>query len=248
MTFKTVVLFGRAGSGKSTAATMIANKIPGAVEIALAAPIKEFAESVFHFNKTALYGPSELRSEKYTIDDAYRNKVRRSLWALGRSFTAEWTLALRSVFGIEFTLTQRQAAVGELLAWVDRLLLRDAIDARLVCQQLGTEIGRVGWGPQIWIAVAVHRLRARYASEPFPVAVVTDGRFTNELEDLRRLLGAKGLRVYRKSADAVSATHASEVSFPDDHLMDWIVDNDGSIEDLRAAITGALEVFGWIEG
>lgn len=248
MSFKTVVLFGRAGSGKSSAATMIANKIPGSVEVALAAPIKEFAEAIFHFDKGALYGPSEMRSRKQTVTPEYAARVRKSLWVLGRTFTSEWSLTMRSVFGSTLTLPQRQAAVGALIRWVEDTLARGEIDARSVCQQLGTEIGRVHWGPQVWIAVAIHRLRERHVASPFPVAVVTDGRFGNELANLRLVLAAKCVRIYRKSADAERASHASEVSFPDDQFMDWVIDNDGSIDDLRTAVTEALEIFGWIEG
>ena len=64
-------IVGNAGAGKSTLAAIIKDLVPGAVDIALAGPIKRFCKEVFDFTDEQLYGPSEARDapdERYPAE------------------------------------------------------------------------------------------------------------------------------------------------------------------------------------
>ncbi len=79
-----IALTGLAGSGKSTVA-----KLTGFVEMAFAAPMKEFCGQVFGFTDEELYGPSEARerpSKTFKRPDGTPLTARYALQTLG----TEW--------------------------------------------------------------------------------------------------------------------------------------------------------------
>ena len=61
MNLPLIMLFGKAGSGKNTVASMISSKVR-CVEIAQADPIKRLGKYLFEFTDDQLWGPSELRN------------------------------------------------------------------------------------------------------------------------------------------------------------------------------------------
>lgn len=72
-------LIGVAGSGKSTAARILCDRL-GAVEVSLADPIKRIAGELFGFDRQQLYGPSECRN---AVDQRYNITPRHVLQTLG---------------------------------------------------------------------------------------------------------------------------------------------------------------------
>lgn len=84
-------------------------------------------------------------------------------------------------------------------------------------------------GPNTWIDHALHR--ARHAlSCGAPLAIITDGRFANEVE-VARQAGAKALRIVAPSdARAAAIAHASEVE-QDSIWTDATVYNDKAAPD-----------------
>lgn len=88
-----IALFGKAGTGKNTAADMIAGTIPDSgfkkhsVSLAFADPIKEIVKMMFpHVNREHLFGPSKFRDEVIAgAKDAEGNAltIRRALLDIG---------------------------------------------------------------------------------------------------------------------------------------------------------------------
>lgn len=83
-----VAVLGLAGSGKNTAANIIA-RLTGGSCIALADPLKRFCKEVFDFSDEQLYGPSEYRNAvdlRYRRNDGSYLSPRIALQLLG----TEW--------------------------------------------------------------------------------------------------------------------------------------------------------------
>jgi hypothetical protein len=71
---KFILIHGFAGSGKSSFAELLSQRMVGAYILSLAEPLKEGMLNLFDVNSSALFGPSELRegqlNDKYTIREA----------------------------------------------------------------------------------------------------------------------------------------------------------------------------------
>jgi len=103
------------------------------------------------------------------------------------------------------------------------------VTPRWAMQSLGTEWGRVEIHPDIWLNLAVERIRMH------DKVVVTDCRFDNEFKRLQanRFLT---IRVERPELMAQATDlHASETRILD-HKVDCVVYNDGTIDDLHRKI------------
>jgi len=123
---------------------------------------------------------------------------------------------------------------------------------RLLFQLLGTECGRNIIHPNIWINSLFvdykeqfisggigmfHDPRPKYKSIGFPNWIITDTRFPNELQAVKDK-GGISIRVNRKqfveySGQIVEAfnVHPSETAL-DNAEFDYVIDNNGSIEEL----------------
>jgi hypothetical protein len=106
-------------------------------------------------------------------------------------------------------------------------------DVRRLLQRMGTEVGRELWGEDVWVDRALAGVAAGDR------VVVTDVRFPNEAAAVRAL-GGLVVRINREGAGlGAGAAHASEaLAFPADH----VVANDGTLDDLWAAIEGLVGV------
>lgn len=112
---------------------------------------------------------------------------------------------------------------------------------RDLLQRLGTEAMRNGLHENVW----VNALFADYhfnieEDEQMPNWLITDCRFPNELEAVKAHKGIT-IKVIRDSGNTVGATHASETALDDYTEWDYIVDNNGSIEDLKTQVFSILE-------
>jgi hypothetical protein len=112
---------------------------------------------------------------------------------------------------------------------------------RDLLQRLGTEAMRNGLHENVW----VNALFADYhfnieEDEQMPNWLITDCRFPNELEAVKAHKGIT-IKVIRDSGNTIGTTHASETALDDYTEWDYIVDNNGSIEDLKTQVFSILE-------
>jgi hypothetical protein len=112
---------------------------------------------------------------------------------------------------------------------------------RDLLQRLGTEAMRNGLHENVW----VNALFADYhfnieEDEQMPNWLITDCRFPNELEAVKAHKGIT-IKVIRDSGNTVGTTHASETALDDYTEWDYVVDNNGSIEDLKTQVFSILE-------
>lgn len=110
-------------------------------------------------------------------------------------------------------------------------------EVRRGLQRLGTEGGRSVLGEDIWVIVLFDRMN-RDGNSNF---VITDMRFPNEAEAIERNDGWT-VRVLRESAGLAgdAARHSSETAL-DGWSFDYVLDNNGSIEDLEENVDKMLE-------
>ena len=104
---------------------------------------------------------------------------------------------------------------------------------RELLQTLGTEWGRESVHPEIWVRTAMRRAAG------CRLAVITDCRFTNEAQAIRRA-GGFVWQVRRRAAGlgGNAGRHSSEAGIPEE-LVDLRIDNNGTLGDLEAAVDAA---------
>lgn len=121
---------------------------------------------------------------------------------------------------------------------------------RLALQLMGTEVMRNHFNEDIWLSSLEYRIMKQHASAP--CTVISDARFTNEL-DLIKQMGGKIIWVQRgelpdwfetasTSATNVVSRRIMETTYKDVHESEWnwagypsdyIINNDGTLEDLQ---------------
>lgn len=101
-------------------------------------------------------------------------------------------------------------------------------EVREFLQRVGTEAGRRVLGEDIWVETAMNRL------EPDKNYVFTDVRFPNEAGAVRDR-GGVVWRVTRPGFGPVNG-HPSETAL-DDYNFDRHIENDGTLDDLRRAVS-----------
>jgi len=125
---------------------------------------------------------------------------------------------------------------------------------RDLLQLLGTEAMRNGLHKNVW----VNALMADYtpnhyligsmtrhlddAEALYPNWLITDTRFPNELEAVRKQKGIT-IKVHRpgSKSDAKQAQHASETALNNVTDWDYVISNDGDIDELRNKVYEVLE-------
>lgn len=249
-----LILCGEAGSGKDSAANHLASA-RGAVCIGQADPLKHMAREWFGFTDEQLFGPSACRNaidERFTVEDdialqgahnlAYRNM---------ENYGPGWC---RKLFGRE--------RIAEAMARLDNWwssFIKPAINGRrlsprLVLQTLGTEWGR-SIDERVWsrhaLDIAFDCLgggwRYNRVNEPvkdgsfggYNLAVITDGRFRNEILGTKRIGGiaVEVVRSANLSAEAQAAgvnghRSESELGSVPKHFYDFRIANNGTLEQL----------------
>lgn len=106
---------------------------------------------------------------------------------------------------------------------------------RQLLQTLGTEWGRQAIREDIWLVMLERRIE-RLADEGVPVVAVADVRFENEA-DWVRARGGEVWHVYRDVPKIEG--HSSERGLVL-HASDRLIENTGSLDDLRAAIAAGF--------
>lgn len=244
-----VLLFvGRAGVGKDAACEQLAKHFKIA-RIALADPLKEFAYSVFGFSRDQLWGPSAFRNAP---DPKFVGDVADIHWQLaidavrgdcGRAWL-DWVLPPNNDTTTASYDFQRSRE--RLISWLlDLKASGKQITPRLVLQTLGTEWGRA-IHPDMWVRVGLERALIARVEDGVDMAVITDGRFLNEVVQVRAA-GGRVIRIVSPNTLAPEggvANHASETeqdTFPPE-VFDHIIVNDKQLglQALESAVLAAV--------
>jgi hypothetical protein len=114
-------------------------------------------------------------------------------------------------------------------------LRSEILTPRLILQLLGTEGGRDVIHPNIWVNATLGKIKED------DKVIITDCRFPNEVEGIKKRKGVV-VRVVRPSKISTS-THPSETSLNDYKDWDYIIINDGTLEDLERKVREMLVHF-----
>lgn len=165
------------------------------------------------------------------------------------SFAATLKDAVASVFGWDRELLEGRTKTArewreQIDTWWAARLNMPNLTPRLVLQLWGTEVCRRGFHDEIWIASVENKIRQSKDN-----IVISDCRFPNEIASIRRA-GGRVIRitrgqnpewftVARRNPELMPIqhpeVHASEYSWAATDF-DFVIDNNGSIEDLYAQL------------
>jgi len=112
---------------------------------------------------------------------------------------------------------------------------------RDLLQKLGTEAMRSGLHKNVW----VNALFADYQfnieeDEQVPYWIITDSRFPNELAAVKEHNGI-AIKVIRDSGNTIGTTHTSETALDDYTKWDYVINNNGTLEELKTQVLSILE-------
>ena len=112
---------------------------------------------------------------------------------------------------------------------------------RDLLQKLGTEAMRSGLHKNVW----VNALFADYQfnieeDEQIPYWIITDSRFPNELAAVKEHNGI-AIKVSRDSGNTIGTTHTSETALDDYTEWDYVINNNGTLEELKTQVLSILE-------
>jgi len=165
------------------------------------------------------------------------------------SFAATLKDAVASVFGWDRELLEGRTKTArewreQIDTWWAARLNMPNLTPRLALQLWGTEVCRRGFHDEIWIASVENKIRQSKDN-----IVISDCRFPNEIASIRRA-GGRVIRITRgQNPDWFAVArrnpelmpiqhpevHASEYSWAATDF-DFVIDNNGSIEDLYAQL------------
>lgn len=216
---------GKAGSGKDAAADILLQR-EGFIRVSLADPIKRFAQDVWGFSDRQLWGPSEFRNApdlRYPIGDGEYLSPRKVLQHVG----TEGTRAIDHDVWIRYAI--RTAT---------RLLMATP---RSLCysSQRGTRAFTSYYPPG-------------FSETPgdFPnkvkAVVIPDVRFINECKSIKEA-GGLLLKIVRPGAglqgDFAAHQSESEMSAISDSDFDCIIENNGTLDDLKVKVDEFADTF-----
>jgi hypothetical protein len=121
--------------------------------------------------------------------------------------------------------------------WAKRLQIPH-LTPRWVLQEIGTEVFRNHFHPDIWVASVEKKL------EKLTGVVITDARFTNEIDTIKKLGGIiihikRNVPDWYESFSPPSHIHSSEYSWIK-NKHDYTIENTGSINELEDKIIKIL--------
>jgi hypothetical protein len=119
------------------------------------------------------------------------------------------------------------------------------MSVRELLQKLGTEAMRDGLHENVWVNALFSDYipySSRGSEYEFEESnwIITDTRFPNELSAIKRR-GGISIKIVRNSGNTVGNEHSSETAL--DHVTDWdyVIDNNGTPEELRQKIYDILD-------
>lgn len=202
-----------AGSGKDTVSDMFSEF--GFIKIALADPIKRFCGEIFNFSDDQLFGPSESRSKGSDNMKTINGEIltpRLALQLCGTQFGRYCYPDVWVNYCINISNTLMQ---DDNLAYHPNMGLVEKWDYN--------PTGR--------------SLKIKDFPERNNGIIISDCRFLNEISRIGSV--GKTIRVKRKCEKIENiSTHESEqeiINIPD-QMFDFIIDNNGSLDDLREKV------------
>jgi len=128
---------------------------------------------------------------------------------------------------------------------------QDNISAREVMQVVGTEIFRHSFGEDFWTNLLYLRIQKIKKSNDNTVIFVTDVRFPNEIEAIKKW-GGKVIKIYRNIKREETITHDSEMSLDNisDEEYDYVIQggSNRSMKQLKDATFKILYNEGFFQG
>lgn len=114
---------------------------------------------------------------------------------------------------------------------------REFPEVRRLLQKFGTEAGRDIHGVNCWVSLVLDAPSSPWSQSWKTGLVITDCRFENEAEGIRREGGyvVSIVRPGLAELDGGNSAHASESGLPPE-LIDATIVNDGTVEDLHGTI------------
>lgn len=235
-----VGIAGRAGAGKSTAASVLVKEF-GFVEVALADPIKRICKEVFAFTDEQLWGPSEMRNkpdsryptpnwrkegESFSEAVARREPFLTPRYAL-QTLGTEWGRGCYEDVWVDQAI---RVATHRGLAISDRNR-----DPETVQADINRGVGYFDYTPQD----GLHTTCA-CCNRPAGGVVIPDVRFPNEVAAIKKAGGVIWL-IERPSAGLEGATgaHISEAGV-DIGCADHVLSNSGSLEEFHSMVAGVM--------
>ena len=218
---KTIALAGHMGSGKDTAAGIVLNIINDAQSYAFADHLKKISVEVAGLSNNEVYGDEKEKELDNPI-------------VLDHDLTAaihNWVIARNPDYDNMTVFNKAQLLIAD----GNRVFNT----SRRWQQFLGTEILRECYD----LDYHINQVAKRIKDDKPSVAVITDARFPNEREWAKEFGATTALIVGRTRDDFNSFnTHASETGLgvPEDY--DVVIDNSGTIEDLKHKVVNVLEV------
>jgi hypothetical protein len=248
-----IILCGQAGSGKDTVGARISSHYNGFC-VGQADPIKRMAQSLFGFTDEQLWGPSDSRN---AVDHrslcGHDGSLSPLLNEVGRKIVGGGGVGSGEYWVNQFFKPElQQAAMSALHFWFVDLIRStetSGVSPRIVLQSLGTDWGR-RIDPEVWIEMAIETcsmvLGGEYTyskktgltrgSSSYNAALITDGRFRNEITKVRGL-GGISVKIDRPTRPSigVASLHISETGLDDlpIHLYDYVVLNNSGLESLN---------------
>jgi dephospho-CoA kinase len=121
----------------------------------------------------------------------------------------------------------------------EKMLHDLGVSPRMIMQTLGTEWGRELIHPDVWVKI----LSRRVSRKNNPISVISDVRFDNEVDYIRKNNGY--LLHIARPGYSYNTSHESErgVSLDMSTGRENIINNDGTVEDLLPQIDAVLRDF-----
>lgn len=160
-----------------------------------------------------------------------------------RSFAAKLKVSAAQALGLNYTVEEAEEwadafkVYGEIRHGALGHTESGVITGREYLQNYGTQAHREVFGTDFWIDMCVPPHPEELPENT--LIVITDIRFPNEAQRVRDL-GGEVWRVIRPSNENENDSHVSEVPLPDD-LIDYVVINDGTLEELKDKAIGMVK-------
>lgn len=168
-------------------------------------------------------------AERVSFADALKDSAAASL-----GMTRELAEALKEHENISISIAGTSSLSSLLSSELAAEATRWKMTMREFMQWYGTEGHRDLFGDDFWVDRALPKDLDHHGR----LLVVTDMRFPNEIQRVKDL-GGYCVKIDR-NVQTAHGTHASEQNV--DHLMDYVLDNTGSLNDLYDAVDEMLGV------
>jgi hypothetical protein len=151
--------------------------------------------------------------------------------------------SLKDAVGVIFGLTSKQMYTFVGKSTVDPFWNETP---RAILQRFGTECARNHYDDQIWVKSLFKFIHDNALDNTHDRWVVPDVRFSNEVQAIKDHNGivVEIVRTGHMGENIGIAGHASEISLDSYDGWDYVLENDGTLEDLYSKVDEMMEKFG----